>query len=355
MKKITAVAIVLFSLLNQQLYAQLNFEQLIRSGPADAQKLVEAYSKPLLSGFGLGMNSGWANTAQTLGPLHFDIRVTGTGSIVPLSKQTFDVTGIGLSSILRPSNAQDIYSPTFSGTSDKKGPMMDLFDANNNKLISFELPPGVIKGIVPTPQVQLTVGFFANTDFNIRFSPKLKLGEHYGSVSMIGFAVKHNIVRDFVDKDVKNTPFDLAILVGFNSLKYGKHLDLKPLEGMVPENEAQVADFTTQEVYANFDNYLIQAVLSKKLSFFTPFVSVGYNISGARLGLRGNYPIINSIRNDQLAYITYNDPFSLERTYLKTMRVDTGFEIRLPILRIFASYGFSGGYGMLNGGIGLGI
>lgn len=58
------------------------FEQLIRSGPADASKLVNAYAHPLLKGLGLGMNSGWTNTAKTLDLLHFDLRVTVTAVFV---------------------------------------------------------------------------------------------------------------------------------------------------------------------------------------------------------------------------------------------------------------------------------
>ncbi|RZK15826.1 MAG: hypothetical protein EOO86_15770 [Pedobacter sp.] len=335
--------------------AQLNFEHLIQAGPADAEKLVRAYTQPLLHGFGLGMNSGWTNTAQSLGPLHFDIRIVGTGSLVPTSKKTFDISQIGLSSNLRPTDPSKTITPTFIGDTKNNGPMVDLFDGNNNKLISFELPNAIIRNFIPTPQIQLTVGFFANTEFMIRAAPKVKLGEHFGSVSLLGFGVKHNIVRDFIPKEVKNTPFDLAIMVAYSRLKYSMPLDLQPLNGMVPENEAQLKDFTTQEIYAKFDNYIFQAVLSKQLSVFTPYISVGYSVSGASLGLNGNYPIVNSIRNNQLAYITYTDPFQLKETYLKTFKGDVGLQIKLPILRLYASYGFSGGFGMVSGGIGLGI
>src|ERR1700761_1790290 len=77
--------------------AQNGFDQLLKSGPADATKLVDAYGRPLFKGLGLGMNSGWTNTAQTNGLLHFDLRITGTAVFVPQSDKTFDVTKIGLS------------------------------------------------------------------------------------------------------------------------------------------------------------------------------------------------------------------------------------------------------------------
>lgn len=355
MRKFPFPVLILVLLFSNNLQAQLNFEQLIRSGPADAEKLVDAYAQPLLYGFGLGMNSGWTNTAQTLGPLHFDLRIIGTGSIVPTAKQTFDVTKIGLSSNLRPSDPSKTTSPTFTGDTKNNGPWVDLFDGNNNKLISFELPNAVIGNVIPTPQVQLTIGFFANTEIMVRAAPKIKLGERFGSLSLIGFGIKHNIIRDFFSEEGNKIPFDLSLLAGYNTLKYSRALNLQPLDGMIPENEQQIADFSTQEIYAQFDNYLFQATISKEISFFTPFISLGYSISGAKIGLKGSYPIVNSIRDNQLAYITYTDPFQLKKDYLKTFRGDVGFQIKLPVIRIYGSYGFSGGFGMLSGGIGLGI
>ncbi|WP_316848871.1 DUF6588 family protein [Pedobacter agri] len=335
--------------------AQLNYEQLIQAGPADAEKLLEAYTRPLFHGFGLGMNSGWTNTAQTLGPLHFDLRIVGTGSLVPSSKQNFNVTQIGLSSNLRPSDPRNIISPTFTGDTKRNGPRMDLFDGNNTRLISFELPKAIIKNFVPTPQLQLTVGFFANTEIMIRAAPKIRLGEHFGSISLYGAGIKHNIVRDFIPKEVNKTPFDLSLLAGYTTLQYSLDLDLQPQNTMIPEAAEHLKDFSGQQLYARFNNFVLQATISKQLSVFTPFVSIGYSISGANLGLKGNFPIVNSIRNDRLAYITYTDPFKLKRTYLKTLRGDVGFQVKLPILRIYGSYGFSGGYEMLSAGIGIGI
>ncbi|WP_316734691.1 DUF6588 family protein [Pedobacter aquatilis] len=355
MNKAFALLFTLIGFFTQRAHAQLNFEQLIQAGPQDAEKLINAYTRPLFYGFGLGMNSGWTNTAQTLGPLHFDIRVVGTGSLVPSSRQSFDITKIGLSNSLRPADPLRTISPTFTGDINTNGPLVDLFDGNNNKLVSFELPRAIIRNFVPTPQLQLTVGFFGNTEFMIRAAPKIRLGEYFGSISLLGFGVKHNIVRDFVDKDIKKTPFDFSVLAGFTRLKYSMNLDLQPLNGMIPETPEEAKDFTTQQVYATFDNYIFQATLSKQISFFTPFISAGYSISGANLALKGNFPIVNSIRDNQLAYITYTNPFELKRTYLKTFRGDLGFQLKFPILRIYGAYGFSSGYGMLSGGIGIGI
>lgn len=334
--------------------AQSGFEQLIKSGPADATRLVEAYSRPLLRGFGLGMNSGWTNTAQTLGLLHFDVRVTGTGVIVPTSDRSFNVTQIGLSSNIRPANPNNVISPTFSGKTNSNGPMMDVYDGNNNKLVSFELPSGVLETYVPTPQIQVTVGLLANTDVTVRASPKIRLGKRIGSVSLIGFGVKHNFMRDFFPGD-EEVPFDLAVAFSYNSVKYKKALHLSPPEGSTPRKGEQAMDYSNQEIFAQLDNYLFQAMISKQFSIFTPYVALGYNVSSADLGLRGNYPIIDGVDGDQIVYRTYSDPVRVDRTFLKDFRVDAGFQIKLPVIRLYASYGLSRSYGIVNAGVGVGF
>lgn len=354
-KKLCPLLLVLLSFNTKNLYAQFNFEQLINAGPADAEKLVEAYASPLLYGFGLGMNSGWTNTAQTIGVFHFDLRIIATGSLVPVSKQTFDVTKIGLSSNLRPSNPNKTLTPTFTGNKYTNGPLMDLFDGNGNKLISFELPSAVIEDIIPTPQVQLTIGLPANTEIMVRAAPKIKLGEYFGSISLFGLGIKHNIMRDFFPKKEENTPFDLSLLAGFNTLNYSRMLNLQPLNEMIPENVQQATDFSGQKIYGKFNNYLFQLTLSRQIGFFSPFVAVGYSVSSATLGLKGNFPIPNSIQNDKVAYITYTDPFELKRTFQKTWRGDFGFQLKFPVVRLYGAYGLSGGYGMLSAGIGLGF
>jgi hypothetical protein len=354
--KVTRVTIFSFLLIISEIsaFAQTGFEQLINAGPADAEKLIDAYSRPLLRGFGLGMNSGWTNTAQTLGLLHFDLRISGTGVIVPSKDRTFDVTQIGLSSNIRPSNLNDKVAQTFSGSTESAGPTMDVMDANNNKIISFELPGGVLEKYVPTPQIQLTVGLFANTDFTLRATPKIKIGKKIGSVSLIGFGIKHNLMKDLFGK-VEKTPVDLALAFSYNRLRYEKQLNLQPIQGSSPRMGESVMDYSSQKVFADFNNYLIQIVISKQFAVFTPYLALGYNLSNASFGLRGNYPIIDGLGPDGIVYRSYINPVSLDIAYLDDYRMDAGFQIKLPILRIFASYGYAKEYRLVNAGVGFGF
>jgi len=336
-------------------YSQIGFEQLLKAGPADAATLVSSYGDPLFKGFGLGMNSGWTNTAKTLGFLHFDIRVTGTAVVVPSYARAFDVTKIRLSSHLQPANPNEVMSPTFSGNTGQNGPLMNLFDDYGNKITSFDLPPGVLKGFVPSPQLQVTLGLVLNTDVTVRWAPKIVLNNDFGSVSLTGFGIKHNIMDDFASGKGARKPFDLAFAASYNRVRYQKKLNLQPLEGSVPKDPDQLKDFSTQAVYGNFDNYLVQMIVSKQLSFFTPYIALGYNTSKTQFGIEGNFPIPTGISGDQLSYTTYTDPVEINFTHVKGMRADMGFQLKFPILTIFASYGLADSYGMVNGGIGIGI
>jgi len=353
-KRLLLLFIALLTLPAINLKAQGSFEQLIKAGPADASKLVDAYGKPLLKGFGLGMNSGWTNTAKTLGFLHFEVRVTGTAVVVPSSDRSFDVTKIGLSSNIGPADPNDVMSPTFSGNTKLNGPEMNIYDGDGNVITSFDLPRGVLEDYVPSPQVQLTLGLIQNTDVSVRFMPKVYINNDFGSVSLIGFGIKHNIIQDFAGKD-NPLPFDFAVAFSYNSLQYNKSLSLQPDGLAVPVDDQQSTDFSGQAIYGKFDNYLFQAIFSKKLSFFTPYVAVGYNTSKTEIGIKGNYPVPTKVTFEQIYYTTYSDPVKLDDTHVNGVRADMGFELKFPIFRIYASYGVGERYSLVNAGIGIGI
>src|SRR6476620_2954651 len=85
-------------------FAQDGVSELIKSGPADAQKLAQAYLNPLFKGLGFGMNGGWYNSAKAKNLGKFDIRIQGSAAFVPTSDQTFDISTLGLSNKTRISN-----------------------------------------------------------------------------------------------------------------------------------------------------------------------------------------------------------------------------------------------------------
>jgi hypothetical protein len=221
---------------------------------------------------------------------------------------------------------------------------MDIYDKNNQQIGQFNMPKGVLPAI-PSPQVQLTIGLPKNTDVTVRAIPSIKLGNS-GSVSMIGFGLKHDIIQDFATK-THPIPFDLAIAFGYTSLKTTIGLTVDPDQGTTGPQ----ADFSNQRIQAKFNSFMVQAIISKKLLFFTPFLSVGYNTASTNFGVLGNYPVTTG----NGTYSVFTDPVNIQVTPLSTMRADAGFQLNLAIFRIYASYGVTSSYQAANVGIGFGF
>lgn len=337
--------------------AQGGFNILIKSGPQDATKLVNAYGKPLFKGLGMGMNTGWTNTAKTNDLLHFDLRITGTAVFVPNADKSFDVTKIGLSNNMRPDNAANVITPTFSGNTKIDGPLMNIYDDNGNKVSSFNLPKGQLSSVVPAPQLQLTVGLIQNTDVTVRAIPKVKISDKIGSASMIGFGIKHDIIQDFSGLAGHPIPFDLAFAFSYNRLNYSKSLNVQPEAGAQPTNAQQSADFSSQAIEGHMNSFLFEAILSKKISFFTPYIAAGYNTANTDVSFVGNYPITSNTVPiiNQKFYTTYKDPVNINERNVDAISAEIGFQLKLPIFRFYASYGILDSYRMVNAGIGFGI
>jgi len=324
------------------------FSQLIQSSPADATKLLQNFAEPLFKGFGIGLNSGWNNTAKPKKFLHFDIRVTANVAQVPTSAQTFDVTAIGLSNHLAVDPASPTkLAPTFGGSTSGATPLMDIKDDNGNKIGSFSMPNGVTQ-YVPAPNVQFTLGIGLNTDVTLRTTPTINIGSNSGSVSMTGFGIKHDIIQDFAKKGTPK-PFDLAVAVNYNRINYNVPLTVNPSSGTAPAPGSQT-DFSNQHIQGTFSGTNVQAIISKRLLFFTPFLSVGYQTASTDFAALGNYPISST----QGFYTSVSNPVHITENSINGMRTDIGFQLNLLIFRIYASYS-PGQYQSVNGGIGLGF
>jgi len=318
-----------------------SFGQLIKSSPADATLLFQNYAEPMFKGFGIGLNSGWNNTAKTKKLLHFDLRITANVAQIPNSDQSFDVTKIGLSSNLTvdKNNSPTNIAPTFGGSKNGPTPLMDIGTTGK----TFSMPNGIIQ-YVPAPNIQLTIGLVHNTDITIRATPTIKIGSS-GSVGIIGFGIKHDIIQDFAPKG-KPYPFDLAIAVNYNKISYNETLNVQPDAGTT----GSPSDFSNQRVNGSFSGFNVQAIISKKLLFFTPFLAVAYQTANTSLGVLGNYPVTTSPGG----YSTVTDPVHINETSISGLRADIGFQLNLAILRIYASVS-EGQYLSGNAGIGLGF
>ena len=65
------LAVVMLLMACSNVNAQSGFSDIIRVSPGDATKLINAYGEPLFKGIGVGLNSGWTNTAKPKKLLQF--------------------------------------------------------------------------------------------------------------------------------------------------------------------------------------------------------------------------------------------------------------------------------------------
>jgi hypothetical protein len=351
MKK-TLLFITLLSLSALGAQAQDGISQILKAAPGDAEKLISAYANPLFKGLGTGVNNGWTNTAKTKGLLGFELRVSASGVFVPTADKSFDVTQIGLSNNVRPVSGSPTVTPTIGGTNDAKPATLGIY-SNNTELERFTLPERVTP-IIPAPQIQLTAGLIHHTDVTIRAIPKVKVSSDVGSLSMIGFGLKHNIMEDiFGGVGGKLVPFDLAIAAGYTRINYELPLEVRPGTGKVPDAaSAGKTDFSTQRLQGHFNGFNVQAIFSKKFLVFTPFAALGYSTSKTDVGLYGNFPVTNGLAT----YTVYTDPVRLNNKSngISSFKVDAGFQLDLAFFKFYAS-GSLAKYKSVTAGIGFGI
>lgn len=352
MKKVLSLIITLLTVSALQVRAQSDgFAQLLKAAPGDAEKLLNAYANPLFKGFGTGLNNGWTNTAKTKGFLHVDVRLSVSGVFMPSADKSFDVTQIGLTNNIRPIPGSPNITPTVAGDKDMTPATLGIYSNNNLLVDQFTLPKRITP-VIPVPQIQATIGLIKSTDFTVRYIPKTKISTDLGSVGMIGVGLKHNIMGDiFGGLGKRLVPFDLAIAAGYTRLNYELPVEVRPGAGKVPDaTSANKTDFSTQRIEGHFSGFNLQAIISKKLLFFTPFAAVGYNTARTNVGLLGNFPVSSGLAT----YTVYTDPVNIKATSINDFKVDAGFQLDLAFLKFYAS-GSLAKYKSVTAGIGLGF
>lgn len=340
---------VLISLSTSRLFAQSDVSDLIKSSPADATKLAQAYLKPLFKGFGTGLNTGWNNSAHSKNLLRFDLRVGLTGAIVPLKDETFDVSAIGLSNNVRPTTPSQVITPTVGGPSNE-GVQLSVYDSSNRLLETFRMPQGTGLGLIPAPQLQGSIGLPRGLEFTLRAMPKITLGDDIGAIGMFGGGLKVEILPLISGIADKITPVDIAVALGYTQFNFSVPLDVPVPSGA----SGPSADFSNQRIEAQFSGINSELIVSKRLLVFTPFISFGYSTAKTDAGLKGNYPIVTGANLLGPTYTVFTDPVNINQTDIKGFRTNVGFQLNLAFFRIYGSYSMAE-YNAFNGGIGFGL
>lgn len=358
MKKTLQLFVALLTLSiasNKNAFAQGDAAQIIKAGVADGSLLAESYLDPFFKGFGFGMNSGWYNSAKTKNLGRFDLKIQASGAFVPTADQTFDVRALNLNKIELANPSASSISPTLFGE-DKDGPQVILKDNNGNPIpnTEFNLPQGTGFNIVPSPQVQLTVGLVFNTDITLRYAPEVGSND-FGKMSTFGIGVKKELTSLIPGSKV--IPFDVSVAFGYNELNYKYEI---AKEDQI--NDQGLTEDLNQRLEAKFNGYTFDAIISKKLAFFTPFLSVGYNTAKTKFGLLGKYNVRDGVdanqttdpNNPVYTYSNFTNPINIDKTSIKGMRANVGFALHIAVLRLYAAYNM-GEYNAVTAGIGIGI
>jgi hypothetical protein len=328
-------------------FAQNNFTDIVKTNLTDATKLGQAYLNPLFKGVGIGLNSGWYNSAKAKNLGKFDVRFVATASFAPQEDKSFNINNLGLTNT-RPTDPSQLIAPSVIGQN-VNGPSITFKDNNGKDIGSFVLPSGSGINIIPTPQLQVTVGVIKNTDVSVRFTPKVGNYE-LGKMQVLGIGAKHEITSLlFPGKIGKLVPIDVAVAVAYNQIKFEKDF-----EGKDQLDESNSGKNLNQRIAGKFSGVTADLIISKKLSVFTPFASISYNSSKTDLGLLGDYVVNDPTSFPLTTYKTLTDPVKYKQTDISGLRGNVGFELRLAFFRLYAAYSLAE-YQAVTAGIGFGI
>ena len=332
------VSLVLVLALIPASFAQDQIAKILQGGLDDAEKLGTAYLEPFGNMFGTALNGGWYQAARPHKVLGFNLTLTTSAAVAPVSARTFDVSTLGLQT-LQLKDPQNNMAPSIAGEA-TTGPTV-MFEVEGEN-VEFDLPQGAGLPLMPVPFVQAGVGLPFSTEVTVRFLPPVDLGK-YGRVNLWGIGAK-NQFKDFIP-GLKHVPIDLSLMVGYTSLNYEYGISYIPSE--MPAGYTQ-ADFADQKLFLRASGFTGRILVGKTIPFISVYAGLGYSHAITSLGLEGNYAVgvapfgASDVHTDPLIFDFPKNSFS----------ANIGARVRLGVISIHADYTL-GEYALYSGGIGI--
>lgn len=287
---------------------EADFANFLKAGEVDASKLMTAYMEPAVKSMSYGMTGGWYNTAKPHKSLGFDIGVTANFAFIPSSENFFNPNALNLTTTTydgaRPNGSAAPYdpdrkAPTFFGPKDETQYTSTYEDPIlGTQSISYSGPEGLdVKNAIgfaamPVPMIQLGIGVIKNTDIKIRFANSTMAGSVIPNVefdnsefSIFGIGVMHDIKQHI--KGIKMLPFDLSAMVAYNSVSGTTDLSNTNTSDARPDSDNGELDY-------KFNSWVIDALISKKISVLTGYAGFGYSIINTNVDVNGEYVIDSS-------------------------------------------------------------
>ncbi len=393
-----SVAIPVLSLLENPAVAQSDIAAFVNGGIADANTLLKAYTAPFGESFGVNMNSGWTNTANTLNPGRFEVKLVGTAAFVPVNSRTYNLDALGFGEPVtrplygKPATEQWVYAnpiaPTIFGSSSEESTtirkMLTYTDPNTGQettetIVTLDLPQGLGMHINPLPVIpQVSVGLPLGTEIMLRFLPPLSIDAEDNSLAFKGLwgaGIKHDI-KQWIP-GISKLPFSISVLAGYTGTRMGANFDTMlpeaPAGGSFADPNAPDTGYTgpaldennynVQGIALNTHAWNVSVLASKKVSVITGFAGLRYARSVTNIALKGVYGFAGDVyvnENDN------NDPNNNKYTLINTERdpikistpigqlgLTGGFRLKLGFISLFAEGTWSR-YSTVSAGIGFG-
>jgi hypothetical protein len=314
--------------------AQDNIENILNENISDSKKIIGEYVAPFMKSVTVGLNQGWYNTAATHKTLGVDLTITTGLMIIPDKETVFNVNDLGLQSLSLDRSSEGYpFAPTAFGNDDEP-----VFRHNETGR-TFKGAPGmdlkakVGKNMMPVPMAHIGIGLPKGTDLKVRFIPSIDLNGD-GEFKMWGVGVMHDVKQHI--PGIKLLPFDLSAFIGYTKF----NMEYRAAEGEV-DGENQRQEF-------NMSATTVQAIVSKKLSVFTFYGGLGYNMATSNLGVKGTYDL-----NNDGDYADSYEVNPLDFRYSASgPRATAGLRIKLSVITLHADYTFQK-YKALTAGIGI--
>ncbi|MEX0609225.1 MAG: DUF6588 family protein [Balneolaceae bacterium] len=326
----------------------------LRAGAEDAEILTKEYLKPFPTGFGTGLNAGWAESAAPKKTLGFSLQVRSSLAIVPTASQSFDVSALNLQKI-RVADGENPITQTVAGTKNG-GPLLKIYDdpedPNRREIGEFTMPGGTGFSFVPAPTIQASIGLIKSTGVSVRYLPATEIGD-FGSFALIGGAIQHDITQWIPGG--KLLPVDISVMAGFNKIDVNGNLDLDP-EGLRNPNDPSLVsnptpDFDDQAVETSTNTFVLNALVGKTLPLISVYGGVGYQKATFNLDIKGDYPVNTEVMG-QTYYNVLTDPVSFEMESESSIHMLGGFRLRLGVLAIYGEATLAN-YFTANAGVGI--
>jgi hypothetical protein len=321
----SALALLLGGALAQPTAAQVDeVDDLLRGGVADARTLIDAYLNPGVTGFGTGLNTGWAGAAKPHGVLGFHLRVGATLSRVPRGDRSFSLTDGDLETLTL-ANSEIGSSPTIAGEDDVSTYVFQLPSGD-----TVTMPEGTGFSFAPAPIVEAGVGIGRDTELMLRLVPPVDFGDDYGQVGLFGFGVKHGL-NQWLPKGAL-LPVDLSAMLNYTRFD---------LDGNLNETNTQTLEWDTGA-------WAITGLVGKSLPVLSVYAGVGIESSTTEIALKGTY----EIEDEQGVSTSVEDPLTVDFGSNTSLRALGGARLRLGFFALYVE-GTLANYASVTAGVGL--